>query len=114
VGKVIEVAPRVAKISLVIDVNSKIPAKVLRTREEGVVFGVFRAGRDACKIKYIQEIKVGDQVISSGLGGMYPKGFLIGEVLEVNEEKAGLYKIAEIKPALKLTSLEEVMIVIKK
>lgn len=112
VGKVIEAGPNTAKVSLMVDFNSKIPAKILRTRDEGIVFGALGKGRNVCKIKYIQQVQVGDQVVSSGLGRIYPKGLLIGEVIAVEEEKAGLYKVAEIKPALNLASMEEVMVIV--
>lgn len=111
VGKVIEVYPFVSKVVLILDFNSKVPTKVVRSREEGIVFGTRKAGRNICKMKYIQDVEVGDKVISSGLGKIYPKGLLIGEVVAVEEEKNHLYKIAEINPAVNFLSLEEVMIV---
>jgi rod shape-determining protein MreC len=65
-------------------------------------------------MKYIQgDVNPGDKIISSGLGGIYPRGLLIGEVLAVEEEENKLYKIAEIEPAVNLSVLEEVMVVIK-
>lgn len=111
VGKVVESAPNVSKVALPIDFNSKIPAKILSTREEGLVFGTFAGGRNICKIKYIQEVKVGDEIISSGLGRIYPKGFLIGTVIAVEEEKDRLYKIAEIQPAVNFSTMEEVTVI---
>ena len=87
------------------------PAKILRTREQGIVFGTFAKGRNICKMKYIQDVQMGDKIISSGLGEIYPKGLLIGEVVAVEEEKNSLYKIAEIQPAVKFASLEEVMVI---
>ena len=111
VGKVIEAAPNVSKVTLIVDINSKVPAKILRTREEGVVFGTFAKEEDICKMKYIQDVKIGDKIISSGLGGIYPRGLLIGEVVAVEEEKNSLYKVAEVQPAIRFSSLEEVMVV---
>lgn len=113
VGKVIEAASHVSKVILIIDFNSKVPAKIVRSREEGVVFGTYQPWRAGCKMKYIQgEIKPGDQVITSGLGGVYPKGLLIGEVRAVEVDNSKLYKIAEIQPLVELENLEEVMIII--
>jgi rod shape-determining protein MreC len=114
VGKITEASARASKAALIIDFNSKIPAKVLRSREEGVVFGTLQAGRGICKMKYIQgDVTPGDKIISSGLGGIYPRGLLIGEVIAVEEEENKLYRIAEIEPAVNLSTLEEVMVVIK-
>jgi len=111
-GKVIEASPFAAKVALIVDFNSKIPAKILRTREEGIVFGARQGGRRVCKIKYIQgAIKIGDRIISSGLGKIYPKGLLIGEVVAVEEEESKLYRVAEIQPAVDFASLEEVTVI---
>jgi rod shape-determining protein MreC len=113
VGKVLEAGPNISKVMLIVDFNSKVPAKILRTREEGLVFGSVRRRGPYCKMKYIQgEVKIGDQVISSGLGGIYPKGLLIGQVVAVEEERNKLYRLAVIEPAVDLSSLEEVTVII--
>jgi len=114
VGKVVETSASTSKVVLLIDFNSKIPAKIKRTREEGIVVGGFSAGRTICRIKYIQEAEIGDKVISSGLGGVYPKGLLIGKITEVREEKHKLYKTAEVEPAVDFSRLEEVMVIMKR
>ncbi|MFC1631596.1 rod shape-determining protein MreC [Candidatus Omnitrophota bacterium] len=113
VGKVIEAGPRTSKVALIVDFSSKVPAKILRTREEGLVFGLAQSGFATCKIKYLQDVQVGDQVISSGLGRTYPKGFLIGTVIKVEDEQSRLYKVAEIKTAVRFSHLEEVMVIIE-
>ncbi len=112
VGRIVEAATNVSKVVLITDFNSKIPAKILRTREEGVVVGEFSGGRSSCKIKYMQKVEIGDEVISSGLGEIYPKGLLLGEVIAVAEEQENkLYKVAEIEPAVDFSTLEEVMVI---
>ena len=110
-GKVTEVYPFASKAALIVDFNSKVPAKVMRSREEGIVFGTHQARRSVCKMKYIQDVEIGDKIISSGLGKIYPKGLLIGEVVAVQDEKNHLYKIAEINPAVNFSSIEEVMVI---
>lgn len=111
VGKVVEAYPFASKVALIIDFNSKIPAQILRTREEGVVFGTFAAGENLCKIKYLHQVQIGDKVVSSGLGNICPKGLLIGEVMKVEAGENNLYKVAQIKPAVDFATLEEVMII---
>lgn len=113
-GKVSEVSNSTSKIILLIDFNSKIPAKIKRTREEGIVFGDFAAGRSLCRIKYIHQAVVGDEVISSGLGGVYPKGLLIGKISEIKEEKHRLYKVAKIETIIDFSRLEEVVVILEK
>ena len=62
-------------------------------------------------MKYIHQVQIGDQVISSGLGKIYPKGLLVGEVVAMEEERNKLYKVVEIQPAVDFSSLEEVLII---
>ena len=56
------------------------------------------------------DVEVGQKVISSGLGGIFPKGLLIGEVTEVSTDDYGLTKLAYIRPAADFTMLDHVMI----
>ncbi|MBN3038650.1 MAG: rod shape-determining protein MreC [Candidatus Omnitrophica bacterium] len=112
VGTVIDVTALVSKVALITDFNSKIPAKIVRNREEGIVFGGWWGNSGFCRMKYIQKAEIGDKVITSGLGGIYPKGILIGEVESIAEEqKDKLYKIATVRPALELSNLEEIMVI---
>lgn len=113
VGRVIETTANVSKVALIIDFNSKVPALIQRTREGGIVFGALKGSKNICRMKYIQgEVELGDTIISSGLAKIYPKGILIGKVTAVQEEKAKLYKIAEIQPAVNFSSLEEVTVIL--
>ena len=59
------------------------------------------------------DIRKSDIIVTSGLAGFYPKGLLIGEVIEVGEEFSGLSKFALIKPAADLSALEEVLVIVK-
>lgn len=111
VGKVIEVGLNVSKVSLLLDFDSKIPAKIVRSREEGIVFGTKEAGRNVCKMKYLQEVQLNDEVISSGLGEIFPSGLLIGRVVAVEEDENRLYKVAEVRPAVDLLRLEEATVI---
>ena len=56
------------------------------------------------------EVKPGEKVISSGLGGIFPKGLLIGEVTEVSTDDYGLTKLAYIRPAAEFSMLDHVII----
>ena len=53
----------------------------------------------------------GDKIMTSGLGGIYPKGLLIGEVMDVLDDDGGLMKHALIRPAVDFTRLEEVFVI---
>ena len=116
IGNVIQVFPYSAKVLLVTDANSSVGALVQRpeSRVAGIVKGadapalaprMVNLARDADVIK-------GDKIITSGLGGIYPKGLPIGEVTDVVNEEGGLLKYAVVKPAVDFDRLEEVQILL--
>ncbi|MBU4477949.1 MAG: rod shape-determining protein MreC [Candidatus Omnitrophica bacterium] len=109
IGKVIEVYSASAKVLLINDVNSRVVVLVQRTREEGMLEGI---GRGLCRLKYLPvdaDVRLGDAVVSAGVGGVYSKGLLIGKVESIRLERGGIYKSCIIKPAAPLTGLEEVL-----
>lgn len=109
IGKVIEVAPHSAKILLISDVNSRVVVLVQRTREEGILEGI---GRGLCRLKYLSldaQAELGDVVISAGVGGVYPKGLVIGRIQSIQVERGGKYKSCIVKPLTALSGLEEVL-----
>ncbi|MDH3557772.1 MAG: rod shape-determining protein MreC, partial [Deltaproteobacteria bacterium] len=112
-GRVIGVSSHHAKVLLILDANSAVDALIQRSRVRGVLVGL---GVDLCLLKYVQrneDVQVGDQVISSGMGGVFPKGLLLGTVQEVVRGSSGLFQRVEVKPAANFNRLEEVMVVIQ-
>jgi rod shape-determining protein MreC len=57
------------------------------------------------------DVQVGDRVITSGLDGIFPKGLVVGEVVEVGRRHRGLLQAAVIQPSVALDRLEEVLLV---
>lgn len=114
VGQVIDVTDDFAKILLIIDSNSSVDALVQETRSRGIIKG---DSLGTCQFKYVSrkdEIHVGDLVISSGLDGVYLKGFPIGQVLEVVRHHSGIFQDILIMPHVDFEKLEEVLIVLDK
>ena len=112
-GRVIGVSGRHAKVLLILDGNSAVDALIQRSRARGVLVGL---GRDLCLLKYVQrneDVQVGDQVITSGMGGVFPKGLLLGRVREVVRGNSGLFQRVEVDPAVNFSRLEEVMVVVQ-
>jgi rod shape-determining protein MreC len=73
------------------------------------------SGKDECKLKYVAntaDIKVGDYVLSSGLGGIFPKGLIIGRVSQVFKKKQGLFQDITLVPSSALSRLEEVLVLL--
>jgi len=111
VGRVITPGGRSAKVQLLVDRNAAAGALVERTRAQGVVVG---DGDRRLLMEYVSEVSdvvVGDVVVSAGIDGIYPKGFVIGRVESV--EKSGpAYRKIVIRPAVDFSSLEDVLVVL--
>ena len=111
VGRVIQPNGRAAKVQLLIDRNAAAGALIERTRAQGVVVGT---GADELRMDYVAgtaDVKVGDTVVTSGIDGIYPKGFVIGQIQSVSRG-GGQYSAIVIRPAVDFTSLEAVLIVL--
>lgn len=113
IGKIIEVNPRSAKVLLISDVNSRVVVLLQSTRVEGMLEGI---GKGLCRIKYLtvdSEVKLGDIVVTAGLGGVYPKGLVVGKIESIKIERGGIYKSCIVKPLSTLSGLEEVLCIIE-
>lgn len=111
-GRVIEASKSSSKIMLINDPDFSVSAVDQRSRQEGLVSGTLG---NSLVMKYLPkdaDIKVSDVIISSGLTPMYPKGLLIGSVIEVGEEFSGLSRYAIIKPAVNMFNIEEVLVIV--
>ena len=117
VGSVVTVYDHVAKVQLILDGRSAVGTLVQRpeSRVAAIVEGnsgtpltprMVNIARDADIIK-------SDKLITSGFGGIYPKGLLIGEVVDVINEEGGLLKYASLKPAVDFDRLEEVLVIVR-
>lgn len=110
VGRTIEMAPHYATVLLVTDRRSAVDALIQRTRARGIVVGKTRR---LCELRYVDlhaDVQVGDTVVASGLGEVYPKGLLIGTVSAVHQKPQGLFHEVEVQPAVDLGKLEEVLV----
>lgn len=110
VGQVIEVAPHTSRVLLINDVDSRVSVLIQRTRQPGMLVGTALGG---CWIQWLApdaDVATGDLIITSGLGPVYPKGLVVGTVEAIETDPAGLSKQAQVKPAVALDRLEEVVI----
>jgi rod shape-determining protein MreC len=112
-GRVVEATDRTAKVMLINDPNIGVSAVVKRSRQEGLVSGTLGGYLIMRYLPKDSDIQISDVILTSGLTELYPKGLLIGKVVEVGEEFSRLSRYAVIKPALDLTNIEEILIIIK-
>jgi len=105
-----------SRVQLIKDSNFAVGALVQRTgsRTIGVLEGNTEHPNTPRLINLPNDadIQVGDEIITSGLGGLYPKGLLIGRVVSIHKDEGGLLKAAWIEPAARLNKVEEVFILI--
>jgi len=110
VGRVIEVSAHTAKVLLVSDPNSAVDVIIQRSRAQGIMEGKVE---EVGILKYVQksdDIQMGDKVITSGLGGIFPKGLIIGTVTKVERKRPGVFQYIEVTPTVNFSRLEEVLV----
>jgi rod shape-determining protein MreC len=110
VGRIILPTGRAAKVQLLIDRDAAAGAVVERSRAQGVVVGTGTSLR-LDHVPGTADVKVGDRVVTSGIEGIYPKGFEIGQI-EAIERRAGEFSAILIRPAVEFSSLEAVLVVL--
>jgi rod shape-determining protein MreC len=111
VGRVVGPSARSAKVQLLIDRNAAAGALIERSRAQGVILG---AGDGGLLMEYVPEVAdvvAGDTVVTSGIDGIFPKGFVLG-LVESIEKSGGAYRRIVVRPAVDSTTLEEVLVVV--
>ncbi len=112
-GRVQETTGLTSKIMLISDPNLGVSGIAQRSRQEGLVSGTLG---QYLIMKYLpqgSDIRPLDAIITSGLTPAYPKGLLIGEVIDINNDLSGLSHYAIIKPAVNLSNIEEVLVILE-
>lgn len=113
VGRVVSVSSNYAKVLLIIDQNSAVDCLVQRSRDRGMLKGLMS---EICRLDYVAKsnnITVGDIVVTSGLGGVFPKGLPVGRILDVKEISGELFKDIKIRTAVDFSKLEEVLVILE-
>ena len=112
VGRVLDLpGPRAAKVQLLIDQNAAAGAVIERTRSAGIVSGL--GNNSELRMDYVsnlEDVEIGDRVLTSGTDGVYPRGFVIGVVSAV-ERGVDLYKSITVSPVVDVSDLADVLIV---
>lgn len=112
IGQIIEVSPTTATVRLVTDENSGISAMVQSTRAQGILQG---QPDGTLRLEYVtvdSDVKEGDIIVSSGLGGVYPKGLPLGVVSSVDRPDNASYYTIVVTPASSETENNEEVLVI--
>ncbi|MBA4396185.1 MAG: rod shape-determining protein MreC [Syntrophus sp. (in: bacteria)] len=110
-GRITECSWHLSRIMLIVDVNSNVSAMLQNSRANGMLQG---AGV-GCRLKYVpktEEVKIGDVVISSGLGGIFPNGMLLGVVTAVDKKEGDFFQRIDVQPSVDFGKMEEVAVLI--
>jgi rod shape-determining protein MreC len=114
VGLVSATTPGAARAMLILDRRSTVDAVIQRSRTRGLVRGL---GSDELEFVFMvrgDDVQVGDEVITSGVGGVYPKGIRVGTVVSVKADREELLHTARVKPAVDFGRLEQVFVVLQR
>jgi len=115
VGTIINISANTAEVLLILDGEGAVGARVFENRvTPGVIIGTGHS--DVLKMVHLahnSQIEKNQTVVTSGLGGLYPKGIRIGTIEEVKLEPNGLTKTALVRPFVDFSRLEEVFVILQ-
>lgn len=113
VGRVFEAGSSVSRVLLLTDANSAVDAIVQSTRAQVLVEGRLEP---TCRALYLargDEASPGDRVVTSGLGGVFPKGLLLGQISQIQVHPGEVFHTAELVPSADFSRLEEVFVILR-
>ena len=111
VGRVLDVYPNACRVLLIGDTRSSVNAMIQRSRVTGLVEGQPGGRLLMTRIPHDSSIAEGDIVLTSGLGGTFPKALIIGQVSKVIRDDVELFLQAEIQPTVDFSGLERALVI---
>jgi rod shape-determining protein MreC len=112
VGRISGTTAGYAEVQLIVDGRSAVGVLIQRSRERAILRG--RGEDKVCSLDYLvrtADVQQGDQVVTSGIGGTYPSGLLVGTVTRVTAPRVGVFREADLEPSVAFQSLEEVLVI---
>jgi rod shape-determining protein MreC len=112
IGRIVDVRPGASIVQVLIDPTSTVGAHVVRTRTAGIVEG---DARGTLRFKYMARdaagIQVGDVLVTSGQGELFPRGIPIGRVHTIDDRGPALFHYAALEPAVDFARVDDVLLV---
>lgn len=115
VGRIARAVGPYADVQLLTDARSAVDVVIPRSESRGVMKGTGSDNRYVCRVEYVlkkEQIEVGQDVLTSGLGGSFPRDLPVGKVVAVRRSDASLYQEIEVEPSVSFGHLREVLIVL--
>lgn len=111
VGLITEVTPNAGKVLLITDASAAVNVRVQESRAEGVVSGQESGELRLNFISIDVDLKPGDHIVTSGLGGQFPPDILVGTVASVRKRTFDVFQEADVKSGVDFKRLETVLII---
>lgn len=110
-GQIIQVEANTATVLLITDPDHAVPVVVARTGVRLVAYGKGRSDRlELANIPLSSDIKPGDSVVTSGLGGRFPAGFPVGTIMSLHPDDSRSFLVGDLKPAAQLDRGRDVLL----
>ena len=113
VGRIVEVRTGASIVQVLTDPSSTVGAHALRTCTPGIVEG---EPRGTLRFKYMARygagIAVDDVIVTSGLGGLFPRGIPVGRVRAIDDRGSALFHYAQLVPAVDFARIDEVLLIV--
>ncbi len=109
-GQIVDLTPTTSRVLLITDPDHQIPIRIQRTGQRGILQGT---GHDTAQLNFIpinSEIKVGDTIESSGLGGIFPSGYPVGTITQIKTQGDNPYFKISVNPIAELNKSYRVLI----
>lgn len=115
IGLVWQVGPTYAEVKTILDISVEVGAYSISTRDSGIITGDITLSADSlCLFKYIPKnsgISVGDVVVTSGIGGVYPKDLIVGKIDSIKMDSNGLSLTAVVSPSADISNVTDVIVI---
>ena len=111
VGRIVGVGANASQVQLITDENSSVSTRLQTTRAHGSIIGQASGALRLTMVDLDEEIRQGDLVITSGLGGNFPADIVVGQVTSVRQFEFELFQEAEVRSLIDFASLEFVLVV---
>ena len=111
VGRITRVSANASQVQLINDENSAVSARLQTTRAHGSIIGQASGVLRMTMVDLDEEIRQGDLVITSGLGGNFPADIVVGQVTSVRQFEFELFQEAEVRSLLDFESLDVVLVI---
>lgn len=111
IGQIIRCGATSSTVRLITDENSSVSAMVQSSRAHGTLRGSVDGTLTLALVRTDQMVEVGDTIVTSGLGGVFPKGLPLGTVTSIERTSGSLYYEIEVEPLSTMEGFEEVLVI---